>query len=301
MKPMRFTMAVAAGLILAAGPAAAFDVPGVTLLQSKPGSVRLMVRGTGSSGALLGFYVERIKKSEYDALGGWPASPQGSWASGSFTGTPSFNTQGTSADYALTPTEAIEVELGQLFDETGVAATSVDELEPNTQYVIRVRANGSGTYPASAFTPDIVVTTAPLAQNCTFTLGYWKNHELAWPVTSLTLGTVNYTAAELLQILNEPAQGRKLVILAHQLIAAKLNIANGANMSSISTTITSADLLIGPKVVPPIGSGTATNQPTTTYSNTLDDFNNGLIGPGHCDVVPAATKTWGSVKALYRN
>src|SRR5688500_11274610 len=178
----RFTLALVAGWILTAAPASAFDVPVVTPMQSKPGSVRLMISGTGSSGAQLGFYIERIKKVEYDALGGWPASPQGSWVSGSFTGTPSFNIQGTSSDYALAPSEAIEVELGQLFDETGVAATSTDELEPGTQYVIRVRANGSGPFPASGFTPDIVVSTAPLAQNCTFTQGYWKNHENAWPV-----------------------------------------------------------------------------------------------------------------------
>lgn len=296
----RFPMAILAGSLLAAAPAAAFDVPVVTHTQSKPSSIRLHVSG-GTGGANLGFYIERMKKSEFDALGGWPASPTGSWFGGNYFGVPSFNIQGTSSDYSLGPSEVIEVELGQLFDETGVSATNTDELEPATQYVIRVRANGNSTFPQSAFTPDIILGTTPPAQNCTYTQGYWKNHELAWPVTSLTLGTVNYSAAQLLQILNEPAQGRKIVILAHQLIAAKLSIANGAEASAIAATIASADALLGIKVVPPIGTGTLTNNPATGYANTLDDFNNGLLGPGHCGTVPAAARTWGSVKALYRD
>jgi len=295
-------MAILAGSLIAAAPAAAFDVPVVSVVQSKPSSVRLNVSG-GASGASMGFYIERMKKAEFDALGGWPSSPTGSWVSGNYTGYPTFNVQGTSADYVLTPSELIEVELGQLFDETGVTASSTDELEPGTQYVIRVRANGmgTGTYAESPFSPTLILGTTPPAQNCTYTLGYWKNHEQAWPVGSLMIGTVNYTAAQLLQILNEPAQGRKIVILAHQLIAAKLNVANGADASAVAATIANADALIGNKIIPPIGAGTLTNNPATGYANTLDDFNNGLLGPGHCGTVPAAARTWGSVKSMYRN
>ncbi|MEO6461911.1 MAG: hypothetical protein ABIP29_02455 [Candidatus Eisenbacteria bacterium] len=287
------------GSLLVAGPAAALDVPRVVPMQSKPGSVRLMVNA-GNSGAPLGFYIERIKKSEYDALGGWPASPSGSWMGGSFTGVPSFNIEGTADAYALAPAEAIEVELGQLFDETGVVATDLDELEPGTQYMIRVKANGSGPWTPSGFSESIVVSSTPLAQNCTFTQGYWKNHEEVWPVTGLTLGNVSYSAAQLLQILQQQPQGNKLVILAHQLIAAKLNLANGASPASVATTIANADAIIANKVVPPIGSGSLTNNPATSYANTLDDFNNGLLGPGHCGSVPANASTWGSVKAMYR-
>ena len=299
LNPVRLATFAIVGLLIAAGPAAALDVPLVVPVQAKPGSVRLMVNA-GNSGAPLGFYIERIKKSEYDALGGWPTSPGGSWMGGSFTGVPSFNIQGTADAYALAPAEAIEVELGQLFDETGVVATDLDELEPGTQYMIRVRANGSGPWAPSAFTESMVVGSAPLAQNCTYTQGYWKNHEEVWPVTSLTLGTVSYTKAELLQILKEPARGNKLVILAHQLIAAKLNLANGANPIAAAATIAAADALIGALVCPPIGGGSLPADPATSYANLLDDFNNGLIGPGHCGTTPALPTTWGAVKSQYR-
>jgi hypothetical protein len=296
------SMAVLLGTLVAAGPAAALDVPIVVPIQSKPGSVRLMVNA-GSSGARLGFYIERMEKAEFDALGGWPASPGpgSSWMSGSFTGVPSFNIEGTGDAYALAPIEAIEVELGQLFDETGVVATDLDELDAAKQYVIRVRAHGAGPWTPSDFTESIVVSSAPLAQNCTFTQGYWKNHEEAWPVTSLTLGTVNYTKAQLLQILNQAANGNKLVILAHQLIAAKLNLASGASPAAVATTIANADAIIGNKVCPPIGAGALTNNPATSYANLLDDFNNGLLGSSDCGTVPASASTWGAVKAIYRN
>jgi hypothetical protein len=142
------------------------------------------------------------------------------------------------------------------------------------------------------------VTTA--SENCTYTLGYWKNHEENWPVTSVTLGTVVYTAAEADAILEQSVQGNGLVSLAHQLIAAKLNIANGADPSAASAAIASADALIGGLVVPPIGAGYLAPNTTSSLTQTLDDYNNGVIGPGHCGTVPTEQRTWGGVKALYR-
>lgn len=303
MKPnwVRMTLAILVGSAFIAGPVAAqaLDVPNAVVLQSKPGSVRLMV-SAGNSGAPAGFHVDRMLKSEFDALGEWNEAASSSFVSGSFVGVPTFNMEGTADAYTLAAGEGIEVELGQLFDETGVIASDTEELEPATEYVIRIRANGAGASDPSAFSETMSVTSAPLAENCTYTQGYWKNHTGVWPVVSLTLGSVNYTAAELLAIFNQPAGGNKLVILAHQLIAAKLNIANGADPSAASATIAAADALIGGLVVPPVGSDDLPSSPATGYANTLDDYNNGLIGPGHCGTVPAAAATWGSVKATYR-
>lgn len=298
---LRMLAALIVGMVLA-GPAAAqsLDTPLVNALQSKPSSVRLMVYA-GSSGAPAGFEVQWMTRSEYDLLGGFPADGVASTlVEGSFSGVPTFNTQGTGADYTLAPSEGIEVELGQLFDETGVSAEVTDELDPATQYVVRVRAQAAGATDASFYTESIVVSSAPLAANCTYTIGYWKTHFAAWPVASLTLGSVAYTSAELLAILNQPAGGNKLLILAHQLIAAKLNLANGADPSAAAATIAAADALIGSLVPPPIGADTLPPSPAVTYGNLLDDYNNGLIGPGHCGTVPATAATWGQMKALYR-
>ena len=54
-------------------------------------------------------------------------------------------------------------------------------------------------------------------------------------MTRLTLGTVTYSQAQLLAIFNTPVRGNGLISLAHQLIAAKLNILAGANGGALSS------------------------------------------------------------------
>jgi cysteine-rich repeat protein len=135
-------------------------------------------------------------------------------------------------------------------------------------------------------TPDEVAEGAVVAVNCTLTQGYWKNHPQAWPVGSLKLGSVSYTEAQLLAILDAPVKGNGLIDLAHQLIAAKLNVAQGAASSVISGAIAAADALIGSQVVPPIGSGSLKTSATSSLVGSLDAYNSGNIGPGHCGDQP---------------
>lgn len=119
--------------------------------------------------------------------------------------------------------------------------------------------------------------------DCTLTQGYWKNHPDAWPVSSLTLGTRTYTKTELLAILKTAVHGNALVSLAHQLIAAKLNLAAGASADSqTSAAIAAADALIGNRVCPPVGSGKLGGGAASDLVEALDDFNSGKTGPGHC-------------------
>src|SRR5262249_50625160 len=98
------------------------------------------------------------------------------------------------------------------------------------------------------------ITVALCTTNCPLTQGFWKNHPAAWPVTTLQLGTVSYSQAQLLTILaTSPGfSGRAdaSLILADQLIAAKLNLANGADSCPISSIIAAADALIGSQTVP---------------------------------------------------
>jgi hypothetical protein len=61
----------------------------------------------------------------------------------------------------------------------------------------------------------------------------------------ITLGTVSYTQAQLLPILDQPAKGNGLVTLAHQLVAAKLNVAHGADPADAAQAISDADAMIG--------------------------------------------------------
>jgi len=295
-------MAALIGVALLGGPALAdaLDSPIISPMSAKPSSVRIRVKA-GATGAEQGFSAQWIKKADLDALGGaWPEAGSALVRSGDFTGVPVWTTAGNAGDYTMGSLQWMAIELGQLFDESGVAATSTDELEAGTQYVVRVTSRGGNGFDPSAPSANLVVSTLGLSQNCTFTIGYWKTHTGAWPVTNLTLGTVNYTAAEILSILNTPAGGNGLIILAHQLIAAKLNVANGADPTFIAATIASADAAIGSLVVPPVGTDFLAAATTSADAHTLDDWNNGLTGPGHCGETPAANSTWGSLKSLYR-
>jgi len=293
-----------AGLLAASAvtPARAqnpYDSPTFQVSRSAPSYVALHVTA-GPSGTPNGFYVEWMYKSVFDALGGWPDDPYDpSLYYCIFDGMPSWHVGGI-AGYQLGAGESINVVLGELRDETGVTTDYVDELSASQAVVVRGYAVGDATHPDSPFTPNLLGATTA-GNGCTFTLGYWKNHASAWPsFATLTIGTVAYTKAQLLSILGTPSGGNGLIILAHQLITAKLNILNGADGSAVSATIVNADNLIGGLVCPPIGAGFLNPALTNADTNTLDDYNNGLTGPGHCGSTPTRHSTWGAIKTLYR-
>jgi hypothetical protein len=117
---------------------------------------------------------------------------------------------------------------------------------------------------------------------CTFTIGYWKTHPDQWPTDGLTLGGVQYTKDEALELLNTPPRGDATIILARQLIAAKLNVENGADETDAADAIAEGDDLLAQS---PPGSDPKGRDRRVFIrtAETLDDYNNGIIGPGHCD------------------
>lgn len=255
----------------------------------------------GTSGAPGGFTVCWMKLDDFLACGSdWEyADSIGICMHGSFTGTPTKHTGGgTILDYVLESSETVTMEIGDLFDETGVDANNTDELQPNTVYVMSAYANEFAGQTESQRSATYQETTGERT-DCLFTQGYWKNHPSAWPVTTLQLGNVTYTQTQLLAILNTPAQGNGLIFLAHQLIATKLNIAGGASGVAIAATVAAADLLIGNLVVPPIGSGYLSPSSASGLTNTMDDYNNGMFGPDPCQPVPVKSSSWGQIKVRY--
>jgi hypothetical protein len=110
-------------------------------------------------------------------------------------------------------------------------------------------------------------------------------------VTELQLGDVTYNQQQLLSILNQPVRGNGLVLLAHQEIAAKLNIANGADGSCIQQTLADADALIGDLVIPPVGNGFLSPRDVSALADTLDQYNEGLLCAPSCEGTPPPMPT----------
>lgn len=134
-------------------------------------------------------------------------------------------------------------------------------------------------------------------KGCTRTQGFWgsspKGQALVKaffpPPSTLALGAHGYTAAQLDSILDAPVGGNALINLAHQLIAAKLNILNGASSAPIVTTIANADTAIGALIIPPVAGGAFISPASPlgmtmiSLASALDQYNNGLAGVPHCD------------------
>jgi hypothetical protein len=139
---------------------------------------------------------------------------------------------------------------------------------------VRVFAKGSA---------NIFVVYSYLAAPCeskgTATLGYWKNHPSDWPVDSLILGNITYNKQQLLNILKKSVRGDKTIALAHQLIAAKLNVhPSRCNESEcILDEIAAADAFLS---IYPVCSNF---RGSTGLITVLDDYNNGKLCAPHRD------------------
>ena len=155
--------------------------------------------------------------------------------------------------------------------------------------------------------PDTVVIAVP---DCDFVCpksqGFWKNHHEIWPVESLMLGGESYTKAELILILRTRIRRDASLILARQLIAAKLNIANGSEPAPIGDVIDSADELLSgfdgrlPYGVRPF---TQTGAQMVVDALELDRYNNGMLTPD-CEPWPVDVKSkvrlsWSKPKIVY--
>lgn len=122
----------------------------------------------------------------------------------------------------------------------------------------------------------------PPPDGCTLTQGYWKNH-LDWPVDSLEIGGQPYTQAELLPILESESEGDASIILGRQLIAALLNVENGASpIAAIGDAQTWMSGFAG-KLPFDVDPSSASGQEATALADALAAYNEGVTGPGHCD------------------
>ena len=148
-------------------------------------------------------------------------------------------------------------------------------------------------------------------RGCTLTQGYWKTHNDSFKGGAPTDDNwENITpAAELsgffttansypvigpnvppftwFTVFNTPPKGNAYYNLAHQYMAAKLNILNGAGATpAVTAAITAAEDFFDsytPAAFAALGKKHALRGQVIGWAGTLGSFNEGSIGPGHCD------------------
>ena len=175
-------------------------------------------------------------------------------------------------------TLALTVSLGACAED----ATDLSSVENSIIVVDAVTLCGA---PDATPEPDAYQPPPPPPdEGCTRTLGFWKTHPEAWPVASLTLGGTSYSAAQLMTIFNTSVRGDSSLNLAHQLIAGMLNALSGASTTDVDVAFAHAQTWMANNKDAdgrlPYGVRSAS---AVSLATALDNFNNGVTGPGHCD------------------
>jgi hypothetical protein len=156
---------------------------------------------------------------------------------------------------------------GALFVMDGATATQC-----NPFYAGNVAAESSNTATDNPDTWGVVFGCAPTPP-LPVPIDQWAINPGAWPVPKLTIGTQTYGTDDLVAALVAPIHGNGALILAQQLIAAKLNAAQGTTISvPVAATVQKADQLLSP-----LGLGTVSTKETKhsfiVVANALESFN----------------------------
>jgi len=136
----------------------------------------------------------------------------------------------------------------------------------------------------------------PEGEGCSLTIGFWKTHagfgpqdDVVTPLLPISLGAIDVTnATEAHDILVQkycggPSNG--IVKLTAQFLAVMLNGANSADLGAVAGEIETAHQILTDYSCEDWKKGLtkAEKKDVNSLKSTFDDYNNGLIGPGHCD------------------
>ena len=145
----------------------------------------------------------------------------------------------------------------------------------------------------SASAAVTVTCTPPPSAGCTHTQGYWKTHSTYGPASkpdatwNLMGGpdTAFFSSGKSWHQLfwTAPKGGNAYIILAHQYMAARLNILDGAATTPAVNTALGWATTFFSTYTPSSTLSKAVREQAIAYADVLDDYNNGEIGPGHCD------------------
>ena len=178
----------------------------------------------------------------------------------------------------------------------GASATITGSYVPTTNpSTDTITCNGTGQLTGTSVTASASATCRYSEDGgCTLTPGYWKTHSQYGPApydtTWAVIGedTTFYLSGQSYYVVlwTTPERGNAYYILAHQFIAAKLNISKGASVpSNVQDALDDATYLFGlytPSQIGALKGGAVLRAQFVNIAGVLDTYNNGITGPGHC-------------------
>lgn len=188
------------------------------------------------------------------------------------------------------------------------AGAACDYYYPIVDYIRLMTVEETVSQVVNSNSVTVSAYSGPCSTGCSLTIGYWKTHagftgnnadrvtpflpiRLGCPIATPYTKGVNVTSAlqsTAILTFNALAGGAAdgLNKVAAQLLAAKLNIANGASSTPVASTITSADNYLCQYGFNPGTWSTLSNSIKNAINgvaSTLDQYNNGLLaGVPHC-------------------
>jgi hypothetical protein len=166
---------------------------------------------------------------------------------------------------------------------------TADECGPHTfQNTATFTTNDTSTTGESSVTVNIDVPCV----GCTLTQGYWKTHSVygpakksdpTWDLLANGPDTPFFLSSKTwYQVFWIAPKGNPYYILAHQYEAAKLNILSGASSTaSVDAAIAWAENFFS--TYTPTSWPKGLKSQIISNAGILGSYNEGLIGPGHCD------------------
>jgi hypothetical protein len=154
---------------------------------------------------------------------------------------------------------------------------------------------------------EVDVTVTCPGEGCTLTWGYWRNHsncaqsrkhpgkgaprDETWDLLpgGLAEDTIFFppkNGQTYCEVLDTPPKGNAYYQLARQYIAAQLNILNGADPAAVAGAIANAESLFATWTPAQIAKKKGNNPTRKQFINlagTLASYNEGDLGPEHCD------------------
>lgn len=174
-----------------------------------------------------------------------------------------------------------------------IAQGDVLSIEDGTQQVVPVNAMGVArlviTFNGSGALDEFCLSVEEEEESgCTYTQGFWKNPKKGPFPDPYSRDDIFFLSGKTWQkVLRTPVRRNAYYQAAHQYIAAALNVANGASSPNEVDDALAAGMDLfstySPDDIKDLRGDDELRKQFIAISETLDAYNNGEIGPGHCD------------------